>query len=273
MILFNIETTNWPRRSFVVLDKSFIKGVSSAQLQSQVQQGWVFGIADVFWYEHFRKWDPWRLANLVKLKSIEKSLVLLPGIGEMFRAEAQKHRPASQVLVGKRVTLNPKLREGGRFFELDGQTKEIASGRTMELEERLDDMVAIWRDFKTLPAFNDAGQSEMPNIVRELSLQIRDDRADIRGFYKNHRIPPWPEPELIDEQWAFFRWIQVQLLAGLDFFASYGVKTQPGREKLMHELLDLEYLIVALVVGGLASCEKRMIERFKLFRPDGVLLK
>ncbi len=106
-------------RSFVVLDKSFLQGVSPAQLRYYVQNGWIFGIVDAFWYEHFRKWDEWRLANLVKLKSIEKSLILLPGIGEMFRAEAQKLRPASQVLVGKRVTLNPKLREGGRFFELD----------------------------------------------------------------------------------------------------------------------------------------------------------
>ena len=57
------------------------------------------------------------------------------------------------------------------------------------------------------------------------------------------------------------------------FYASYGVKNQPGREKLMHELLDLEYLIVALVVGGLASREKRMIERFKLLRSDGILLR
>ena len=257
----------------MVLDKSFLQGVSAAQLQYYVQEEWVFGIADVFWYEHFRKWDEWRLANLIKLKSIEKSLVLLPGIGEMFRAEAQKHRPATQVLVGKRVILNPNLRAGGRFSELDGQTKEFASGRTVELEKRLDDMIAIWRDFKTLPALNNATQSEMPDRVRELSLQIRDDPEDIRGFYRNHRIPPWPEPELIDEQWAFFRWIQVQLLAGLDFFASYGVKIQPSREKLMHEILDLEYLIMALVVGGLASREKRMIERFKLLRPDGVLLR
>ncbi len=134
-------------------------------------------------------------------------------------------------------------------------------------------MIAIWRDFKTLPAFNDAPQTEMSNRVRELSLQIRDDREDIRGFYRNHRVPPWPEPELIDEQWAFFRWIQVQLLAGLDFFASYGVKIQPSLEKLMHELLDLEYLIMALLVGGLASREKRMIERFKLLRPGGILLR
>ncbi len=273
MIFFNIKTTEGPRRSFVVLDKSFLQGVRPAQLQYYVQQGWVFGIADVFWYEHFRKWDEWRLANLVKLKSVEKNLVQLPGIGEMFRAEAQKHKPASQVLVGKRVTLNPKLRAGGQVFELDGETKEIASGRTVELEKRLDDMIAIWREFKALPALKDATQSETTNRVRELSLQIRDDREDIRGFYRNHRISPWPEAELIDEQWTFFRWIQVHLLAGLDFFASYGVKIQPSREKLMHELLDLEYLIVALVVGGLASREKKMIERFKLLRPDGILLR
>jgi hypothetical protein len=273
VILFNIEATKGPMRSFVVLDKSFLQGVSPAQLYYYVQHGWVFGIADAFWYEHFRKWDEWRRANLVKLKSIENSLVLLPGIGEMFRAEAHEHKPAAQVLVGKRVILNPKLRRGGHFFELDGQTKETANGRTVELEERIDDMIAIWRDFKTLPALNDATHSEMPSRVHELSLQIRDDREDIRRFYGNHRIPPWPQAELIDEQWTFFRWIQVQLIAGLDFFASYGIKTQPSREKLMHELLDLEYLILALVVGGLASREKRMIQRFKLLRPDGILLR
>src|SRR5271166_5772774 len=84
---FNIETTKGPRRSFVVLDKSFLQGVSPAQLQYYVQQGWVFGIADVFWYEHFRKWDEWRLANLVKLKSVEKNLVQLPGIGEIVSSK------------------------------------------------------------------------------------------------------------------------------------------------------------------------------------------
>jgi hypothetical protein len=260
-------------RSFLVLDKSFLQAMSPAQLRYYVQQGWAFGIADVFWYEHFRKWDSWRLANLIKLKSIEKSLVQLPGPGEMFRAEIQKHRPASQVLAGKGVSLNPKLRAGSQFLELDGETKETAAGRTAELEIRLDDMVDIWRGFKALPAFRDAVPTEVPARVRELSLQIRDDREDIRGFYTNHRISSWPQAHEIDEQWTFFRWIQVQLLAGLDFFASYGTRMQPSREKLMHELLDLEYLIAALVVGGLASREKRMIERFRLLRPDGVLLR
>ncbi|HXR24308.1 MAG TPA: hypothetical protein VN742_03025, partial [Candidatus Binataceae bacterium] len=76
-----------------------------------------------------------------------------------------------------------------------------------------------------------------------------------------------------DEDWAFFRWIQVQLLGGLDFFASYGLEKIPNREKLLHELLDLDYLLSALLVGGLACRETRFLERFKLLRPDGVVLK
>jgi len=40
---------------------------------------------------------------------------------------------------------------------------------------------------------------------------------------------------MIGEEWAFFRWIQVHLLAGLDYFASYGVKTEPSREKLTQQ--------------------------------------
>jgi len=75
-------------------------------LQYYVQQGWVFGIPDVFWYEHFRKWDKFRLANLVKLKTIERKVVLLHGIGEMFQAEANKLKPAAQVLMPRKVTLN-----------------------------------------------------------------------------------------------------------------------------------------------------------------------
>jgi len=269
---FGVQTATGAASLFVVLDKSLVQSVSPAQLQHYAQQGWVFAIPDVFWFEHFRKWDRWRQANLSKLKSVEGSAVLLPGIGEMFRAEATSRRPSSQVLAVKKFELNPKLRLGGPPFELDENTKSTAGGRTAEFEERIDDMVAIWRDFKTLPALRDATPLEMPAKVQELSVKIRDDPEDIRGFYKNHRVPPWPEPELIREEWTFFRWIQVQLLAGLDFFASYGVKMEPNREKLMHELLDLEYLISALVVGGLASREKRMIERFKLLRPGGVLL-
>jgi hypothetical protein len=42
---------------------------------------------------------------------------------------------------------------------------------------------------------------------------------------------------------------------------------------MLHELLDLDYLISALLVGGLACRETRFIERFRFPCPDGVILR
>jgi hypothetical protein len=59
----------------------------------------------------------------------------------------------------------------------------------------------------------------------------------------------------------------------LGFFASYGLGAPFNRENLFHGFLDLDYLIVALLVGGLASREKQTLERSMLLRPDGLVLK
>jgi len=268
---FGVDVQGTFARSLVVLDKSFLQGVTAQELRFYVKHGWIFGVTEILQYEHFRKWDRWRFANLVKLKAIEKHIVLLPGIGEMFRAESKKRKPASQVLRIKGIVLTDKLIPGRPFFELDEGTKKIATERTVELEKRLDILIDVWTDFKKIPEFDGAKSEDMAAIVRAKSLQIRDDHDDMRGFYKRHRHRSQPPAKLIDEEWTFFRWIQVQLLAGLDFFASHGLGAPFNRENLFHGLLDLDYLIVALVVGGLASREQQMLERFSLLRPDGLI--
>ena len=64
----------------------------------------------------------------------------------------------------------------------------------------------------------------------------------------------------------------VQLLGGLTYYARYGVDKDPQREKLLHEIFDLTYVIYAVLVGGLASLDKQPIRRFKLLRSDGIVL-
>lgn len=54
-------------------------------------------------HEHFRKRDAQRIANRFKLHSIEGSIVLLPGIGEMFRSEAKTLEPACTTMRAKRI--------------------------------------------------------------------------------------------------------------------------------------------------------------------------
>src|SRR5579862_4761282 len=189
-------------RPFVVLDKSFLHGVTAQELRFYGKHGWIFGVTPTLQYEHFRKWDRWRFANLVKLKAIEKHIVLLPGIGEMFRAESKNRKPASQVVLIKRITLTDKLTPGREFFELDKETKQLAAKETVEKEQRFDMMIDVWRDFKQIPEFDGVKSEDMPAIVRAKSGQIRDDRDDMRGFYNRHRHRSHPPGKIIGEEWA-----------------------------------------------------------------------
>lgn len=88
-----------------------------AQLQYYVQNGWLFAVPEIFFYEHLRKWDEWRLANLGKLKTIESRVVLLPGVGEMFQAESRYLKPGTQVIrvEKKRLVMSERFSSRGPF--------------------------------------------------------------------------------------------------------------------------------------------------------------
>jgi hypothetical protein len=267
---FGVKTS----RSFAVLDKSFLDGVNSAQLQYYAQRGWTFGLTEALMHEHFRKRDPRRIANLFKLHSIDGSIVLLPGIGEMFRSEAKTLKLACTTMRAERIEFRIQKGTSGEYFELDGRALRSTEGRSRELKVKLRAIIDVWQlSLREMPELKNASPKELPERIKELSLNIRNDRADMRGFYANHRYADFPPPELLDEEWAFFRWIQVQLLAGLDFISRYGVASKLNEESMLHELLDMDYLICALLVGGLACRETRFVERFRFLRPDGVILR
>jgi hypothetical protein len=225
-------------------------------------------------HEHFRKRDPRRIANLFKLHSIEGSIVLLPGIGEMFRSEAKTLKPACTTMRAKRIEFTIQKGPSGEYFELDDRSLMSTEERSRELKVKLRNLIDAWQSsLRGMPELKNASPKEQPERIKELSLNIRNDRTDMRGFYANHRHAGFPPPELLDEEWAFFRWIQVQLLAGLDFISRHGVDAKLDEEIMLHELLDLDYLVPALLVGGLACRETRFLERFRFLRPDGVILR
>lgn len=221
---FGIKTSRFPR-SFAVLDKSFLDAIASPQLQLHAQNGWTFGIPEALMYELMRKRDEWRTKNLLKLCRIQESLVRIPGIGEMFRAEARLLKPAPSVLKAHRVEFTLNRSTSGELFSMTPAEMRATEERTEQLKRTLPDLIGVWRSLGSMPELKDARPDEIPERLADLSRQIRDDREAMRQFYANHRRDtfPSPSPELIDEQWAFFRWIQVYLIAGLDFFHSYGL--------------------------------------------------
>jgi hypothetical protein len=260
-----------------VLDKSFLDGVNQATLKYRAQYGWVFAIPEVLMYEHFRKEDDplrdRRRANMFKLHAIENRIFILPGIGEMFRAQAHQLRPATKTLRAKLMKFIVEVGRSGKYFELDQRSLNSVENRTADLKREMCGLVRAWKDLRDIPDVKEASPSDLPEVIKQLAGKIRNDREDMRGFYRNHRHAHFPTPELIDEEWSYFRWIQVMLLAGLDFIEKYGADVQPGEETLTHELLDLRYLINALLVGGIASRDATILRRFKFLLPGGVVLR
>ena len=257
-----------------MLDKSFLDAVGAAQLQYHAQHGVTFVVPEALLYELRRKQDKRRTADLMKLHLVERSVIILPGIGEMFRAKTREHRPAQSVLRAKRVEFLVTRASSGKIFPLTDRERRSMNERTKELQSGLSKLIDVWRSFHAkIESLKDASPKEIPERLGALCREIRDDKESMRSFYGNHRTRIYPAPELIDERWTLFRWIQVYLLAGLDFLERHGLTSEPNPEDLLHERIDLDYTIPALLVGGLACCEKRMIERFKFLRPDGFVLR
>lgn len=81
-----------------------------------------------------------------------------------------------------------------------------------------------------------------------------------------------PAPELIDCRWAFYRRMQVDLLAGIDFIWRYGHSAAFEAKKLPNNYLDLEYLVLATLAESFATREKRLREWFIQLCPGGDLI-
>ena len=78
-------------------------------------------------------------------------------------------------------------------------------------------------------------------------------------------------------EWALYRWTQVTLLYAIDLLEKHGQLapeklTTKQRQKLQHDVIDMQYVVLGVLQGALASKDKRMRAMFKLLRPDGAVL-
>jgi hypothetical protein len=99
-------------------------------------------------------------------------------------------------------------------------------------------------------------------------------------FYSSLEPPPGesalPPGDVIDESWALYRWLQVQLLFAVDVFARYqGNKPDLNSpaifEKMEHDVLDAQVLMLACLEGAYATRETKLKRWWSLLRPDGKL--
>ncbi|MNT61706.1 hypothetical protein D3C72_1993660 [compost metagenome] len=78
------------------------------------------------------------------------------------------------------------------------------------------------------------------------------------------------------EDWAIYRWLQVQFLFALDLYVRYQGKVPDSMgsaawEKLEHDVLDAQVLMLGCLEGAFATNEKKLIRWRRMLCPNGTL--
>ena len=104
-------------------------------------------------------------------------------------------------------------------------------------------------------------------LVRNIYASFLDENASSNAL----------QPAVLDPQWAWFRWVQCQLLAALRIFQryQYRIPDPPTPNVLLkaeHSMHDLDYVLLASFAGGIETNDTEVEKDFRLVHPDGRVL-
>jgi hypothetical protein len=128
-----------------------------------------------------------------------------------------------------------------------------------------------------------SGPSPIRGIARaEIERSISEDEEYVRATYRQiaseiRRLGrSCPPADNIDTRWTSYRWLQVFMLFALDIGSRYHCSSNARIPrgtyvKLMHDVIDAQYLILGLAEGGLATKEEKLKRWWRLLLPNGVL--
>lgn len=219
-----------------------------------------------------------------KLPEGENPLVLLPGVSDLMRMEVRNNRPCgipSMQAEKMRFQFNNKLADGN--FQLTPDQKQELDERRAELRNDVDGLVQRVDAVATMfPRLLGGKDSERKTHKESIEESIGTDRESLMRFYASLEIPPldskpFPRPERLTPNWAIYRWLQVNLLMGVDLLFRYkrtlkDVMTEKLSTQLENDILDAHYVIVGALEGALASGDRNVRRLWQLIRAKGELI-
>jgi hypothetical protein len=267
----------------LILDKSFLDAASPYEI-SDVWKDHIVIMPDVLFYELISTREDSRKRCFNKIPDVENPLALLPGIGDLLSYEIKMKQPCvplSQRCMKERYVFNVRLRDGSfRFLGEVLEGKETLAAKTATDTRHFIKRCIVVHQF--FPEINGIPYRDFPKAICSAKTKVASDKTFLREIYasflKDEDCPlALPNPSDIDENWAFFRWVQCQLLAALRLFLRYQgrIPKDPGVgfwTKAEHSMLDTYYVIFGSLTGALASADREVIEDFRLLCPDGALI-
>ena len=237
-------------------------GESSAKIEGLLSDN-VMIMPLAFLYEVTKGTNDTRARIFKKFKK-SGGYVLSPSLGGLLKYELSNHVPCGKPsghVVAKDYSMDKCLKNPE--FNLTEKQRE-ALNREISFNKRYSNYITNqWGEYKGLL------KSKSPNDIRNM---IFNDPQHILEKYSEITIDyseTAEKPSNIDKSWLIFIWIQALSLLSLDMTIRYEknvIKKDKVKEKIQHDLLDMEYLLISVLEGTtLYTKDNKLSEWRKLF--------
>lgn len=262
-------------KTTIVLDKSYLEAKGRDHIRQLCQDHQVLMVETLF-LELLTTTEPkFRAACFRKFPPGENPVELIENVGSLLRYETETKAPASPILTRRlpiRFVFNDKM--GAGTFSFSSEQHSDLKEWEAQIEEdggRLKDCSAVIDGW--FPTLSDYKPGQPTDEIDRLRRIVASDADFVRIIYAQIRHESFPEPDSLTPEWAFFRWVQVQLLTALEYIRRYGPRwTDIQSKEIPQDVADSHYVLAASLAGGFATCEKKLQTTFHLLRPDGLLL-
>lgn len=261
---------------YIVIDKSWLIGTPIERI-IHVASDNILLMPAVLGHELFTTEDEaQKTRSWEKLKAVESKIYLIDHVGSLLSYEFENDVPCTPIQNRRYkidFSFNSRLTKPDYPFT-ESQKKDIeyfVSEWETSKPKQFQEMVAklhYW--IPEVRQINPGStQDEVEPIMKSLTNVDR-----IKQIYKEEfRSSSFPAVDKIDESWACFRWLQVWLMASVEYRRKFGTgEITTSNKRLANECIDMSYCITGILSGALATREKTMKMLFQFCRPDGILI-
>lgn len=266
----------------VILDKSYLQGAKTEQIRSLCKEHTVL-MPWVLFYEILTTTEASRRNCFNKFPDVNNPVELIGSVGNLLQYELDNHQPCTP-LYDRREKKVYKFHNGLRTGTFQFPNKEIST----KINNHQESVKRNTRSFFELammvyeffPHLSGMPYSHFPKAVQQAKQVVASNGDKVRDIYDKlllYAPPNAISAASLDPNWAYFRWIQVRVIYSLDLLLIYQGRLPPVIsngfwQRIEHEMLDAEYVILASLAGALACNETKIIETYLSVRPDGLLV-
>jgi hypothetical protein len=261
----------------LILDKSYLDGASTSHVMQLCSEFRVM-CSETLFFELMTTRDTSQVRCFAKLPQRPGAIALLPDLQPLLRAEMEACSPCKDVgeyVAQGTYVFNPKLAEGTYVPPPEIAETLLEWRRNVEAETRsfLERCQSVHQFFPELIGIEFRG---FPAAIAAARSRVATDpeftRAVFATFERDDLPTTAPMPEQLTPSWAWFRWVQCQLMAALRMFERYqcNVPLEPSPAVLNraeHSLHDTQYVVMATLAGAIASNDREIIEDLRLVAP------